>query len=159
AIFIEGSVTSSGDLTMTIADSTSVLDIFVSGTIVTHSSFKLGSPNYPALTRLYIGSDKELDIQSGLIVEAEIWAGNEKVIWERNSCLLGSLFAGELQVVSEFKPHHDQGVTRAGDSCPPPPGTGAGSSGAGMPSSGAGMESSGAGGMTTGGSTGSGGGV
>jgi hypothetical protein len=153
AIFIDGGVTVGSDLVMTIADSNSVLDIFVSGTIVTNANFKLGSPNYPALTRLYIGGKQDLDIQSQLTVGGEIWAGNAKVLWESTSDLFGALFAGDFEVSSKFRLHHDQGITSAGDGCPPPPVTG------GTSSASAATGASAASGMTTTGSAGTGGGV
>jgi hypothetical protein len=132
-LFVDGSVTSSGNLEITVADSSSALDLFVSGTIVATSSFTLGNPNYPALTRLYIGSSQSLDVQSALIVGAEIWAGNAKVLWESDSDVFGALFAGDLEVLSKLNLHHDQGVTVAGHGCEPPGGTtgGGGASGGG----------------------------
>jgi hypothetical protein len=131
ALLIDGSVTSSADLVLTVADASSAFDIFVSGTIVATSSFKLGSPSYPALTRLYVGGTQTLDVQSTLIVGGEIWAGNATVLWESDSAAFGSIFAGDFQVVSNFTLHYDQGVVRAGDSCPPPGGGGAGGAGGG----------------------------
>jgi hypothetical protein len=80
---------------MSVADTRSSLDIFVSGTSVTDSSFKLGSSSYPALARLCVERTQPLDIQSGLLVGAEIWAGNPKAIGEINSDVFGALFAGD----------------------------------------------------------------
>jgi hypothetical protein len=153
AVFVDGNVSSGGDLTITVADATSSLDLFVTGTIVTSSNFKLGNPNFPALTRLYIGSGQSLDVQGGLIVGAEIWAGNAKVLWESNSDAFGALFAGDLQVLSTLNLHHDQGVVRAGAGCPPPGSSGTG----GATGSGGSGGSGGAGGSGAGGSGGSGG--
>jgi len=131
AVFIDGSVTSSQDLVMTVADASSALDIFVSGTIVATSSFRLGNPSYPALTRLYVGGTQTLDVQSMLIIGAEIWAGNATVLWESDSDAFGSIFAGDFQGVSNLNIHSDQGVLRAGSNCPPPGGGGGGPGGAG----------------------------
>jgi hypothetical protein len=131
ALFIDGSVTSSGDLTMTVADAASAFDIFVSDTIVTQASFTLGSPNYPALTRLYIGGTQTLDMQAELTVGAEIWAGNATVLWEGTSDLFGAIFAGDFQVVADMNLHHDGAVDRAGGSCQPPGGSGGGTGGSG----------------------------
>ncbi|HMF41208.1 MAG TPA: hypothetical protein VKQ32_10950 [Polyangia bacterium] len=131
ALFIDGSVTSSGDLVLTVADPTSAIDIFVSGTIVATSSFSLGNPSYPALTRLYIGGTQTLNVQSMLIIGAEIWAGNATVLWESDTDAFGSIFAGDLQVVSTFNLHYDQGVIHAGNRCPGGEGGGTGGTGGG----------------------------
>jgi hypothetical protein len=131
ALFIDGSVTSSQDLVLTVADATSAFDIFVSGTIVATSSFNLGSPSYPALTRLYVGGTQTLDVQSMLIIGAEIWAGNATVLWESDTDAFGSIFAGDLQVISNFNLHYDSGVTRAGERCPGGEGGSTGTGGTG----------------------------
>jgi hypothetical protein len=126
ALFIDGSVTSGGDLTITVADASSAFDIFISDTIVAQANFTLGSPNYPALTRLYIGGSETLDMQASLIVGAEIWAGNATVLWEGSADVFGAIFAGDLQVLDNLNLHHDEAVDRAGGSCPPPGGSGSG---------------------------------
>jgi hypothetical protein len=131
ALFVDGNIGSSGDLTITVADSSSSFDIFVSGTIGTQANFKLGNPNFPALTRLYVGGTQALNIQSGLIVGAEIWAGNATVTWESTSDMFGAIFAGDFNALSALRLHHDQGVVRAGEGCPPPPGAPPGPGGAG----------------------------
>jgi hypothetical protein len=138
-LFVDGSISASGDLDITVADSSSALDVFVTGTVTATSSFTLGSPQYPALTRLYIGGTQTLDIQSTLKVGGEIWAGNATVRWESESDVWGAIFAGDLQVVSNLNLHHDQGITVAGGGCEPPPGgsgagggNGAGGTGGGM---------------------------
>jgi hypothetical protein len=122
AIFIDGDVNANALLTMTIADGTSQLDVFVSGTIVATSETTIGTPNFPALTRLYIGGTATLDIQSTLVVGGEIWAGNAKVLWESESDMYGAIFAGDFQVLSDLKLHADEAVVQVGSSCTPPGG-------------------------------------
>jgi hypothetical protein len=129
ALFINGSVSSSSPLQMTVADGMSTFDIYVSGTITTTDSFTLGNPSYPALTRLYVGSSQALDIQASLIVGAEIWAGNAQVNWESGSALFGALFAGNFQGLSRVVIHQDQGIDYAGSGCPPMGGGGTGTTG------------------------------
>ena len=134
-LFVDGSISASGDLTITVADSSSALDVFVTGTITATSTFNLGSPQFPALTRLYIGGTQPLDIQSTLKIGAEIWAGNAVVNWESETDVWGAIFAGDLHVLSSLRLHHDQGITVAGENCEPPgpegPGTGGMGGGAG----------------------------
>jgi hypothetical protein len=134
AVLVDGDVTAGGDLTMTIADPTSQLDVWVSGTIVATSSFKFGSASYPALSRLYVGGTQPLDIQANLIIGGELWAGNAPVTWESDSDMFGAIFAGDFNVKSTFHLHHDLGVDTVGSSCPPP-GGGSSSGGGGSGSS------------------------
>jgi hypothetical protein len=122
-IFIDGNIDVSGFFTMTLDPKVvSELDVFVSGTITVTSSFKLGSPAIPALTRLYVGSAQKLVVSSGLTVGGEIWAGNAPVVWESNADLYGAVFAGDFEGKSPLNVHHDTGVVQAGKPCGPPPG-------------------------------------
>src|SRR5262249_35092910 len=98
------------------------------------------------LTRIYIGTSGTLNIQSMLTIGAEIWAGNATVVWESTSDMFGAIFAHDFQVISDLNLHQDQGVTRAGDICPPPGSGGAG----GATGSGGTTGSGGAGGGTCG---------
>jgi hypothetical protein len=136
ALFIDGDVSSSGLLTMTIADPTSQLDVWISGTITSaQSQFSFGSGAYPALSRMYVGGTQTLDIQVGLVIGGELWAGNAPVLWESDSDMFGALFVGDLHVLSRFALHQDQAVVTVGSSTCPPPGGGSGSSSGGTTSS------------------------
>jgi hypothetical protein len=72
-----------------------------------------------------------VDIQSDTIVGAEIWAGNAKVLWESDTTVFGSIFAGDFEATSDFKLHYDNAVAQVGSNCPPPPGTGDGGTSSG----------------------------
>lgn len=122
AIVIDGDVTVGGFFTMTLDPKvTSELDIFVSGTIKVTSSFKLGSPAIPALTRLYVGGSQNFVVSSVMTVGGEIWAGNAAVTWESNAYLYGALFAGDFEGKSPLNVHHDKAIVQAGKPCGPPP--------------------------------------
>jgi hypothetical protein len=128
AIFIDGDAIAGAFLTFTIADGSSQLDVFISGTLVASSDAKIGSPSFPASTRVYVGGTQPLDIKSNLVIGGELWAGNAKVIWEATSDMFGAIFAGDFEVRSNFNLHHDLGVVQVGSSCPPPGGGDAGTS-------------------------------
>jgi hypothetical protein len=129
-LFIDGNINVNGfELTV---DPTGELDIFVNGAVLSTGSFTLGSANWPALTRMYIGTSGTFDIQSGLIIGANIWAGNANVLWESTSDMFGTLVAGDLDLVADFRAHQDNAILSAGDTCPkPPPPGGGGDAGAG----------------------------
>lgn len=131
ALFIDGNVTTQDSLTMTIADAASQLDIFISGTIDTQSDIKIGNRDFPAQTRVYIGGTQTVDIQSNAVIGAEIWAGNAKVLWESDSAVFGSIFAGDFEALSDFALHYDNAIVQVGSDCPPPGGGGGGGAGDG----------------------------
>jgi hypothetical protein len=152
AIFVDGDINANANLTITIADATSQLDLFVSGTIVATSEARIGNPNFPALTRIYIGGTQTLDMQSSLIVGGEIWAGNAKVLWESEADMFGAIFAGDFSALSQFNLHADEGVLQVGSSCTPPGGGGpAGGGEGGTTGGGEGGTTGGGEGGTTGG--------
>jgi hypothetical protein len=101
----------------------------------------LGSANYPALTRLYIGGSTAFELSSTTVIAGNIYAPNAKIVWTSDTDMYGSLFAGDFDVESDLNLHHDESILQAGDSCPPPsppPGGNGGASGSGGTSGGAG---------------------
>src|SRR5262249_32409366 len=130
ALYIDGNINAQSSLSITL-DATSVLDIFVSGTITSGSNFSLGNANYPALTRLYIGGTGTLELSSTPVTAGNTYAPNAKVLWTSETDMYGSIFAGDFEVQSRLNLHHDEGVVHAGDKCPPPRRPPGGSGGAG----------------------------
>src|SRR5262249_20066333 len=55
ALFIDGNVSPSSGMSF-VLDPTAQFDIVINGTISSSSAMVIGSPNYPALSRTYIGS-------------------------------------------------------------------------------------------------------
>jgi hypothetical protein len=123
AIYIEGNISAGGDLKFTL-DPTAELDIFVTGTITTGASLTIGSANYPALTRVYVGTTGSFTVQSGAIYGANIWAANAAVTWESSSDYFGSIIVGSLDNQAEAKVHQDTAILKAGLTCPQPGGGG-----------------------------------
>src|SRR5262249_22802445 len=70
-IYVQGNIQAGGDLKITL-DPTAELDIFVTGNVSTQSSLTIGSANYPALTRVYLGTTGTFTVQSGAIYGANI---------------------------------------------------------------------------------------
>jgi hypothetical protein len=97
------------------------LDLFVSGTIRASSNLRIGSPNAPALTRVYVGGTTDLEVKSNLLVAGNLWAGNAKVIWNSETDFFGSIFAGDFESKSLLQLHYDRAVVKTGDECPKPP--------------------------------------
>jgi hypothetical protein len=119
-IFVDGNITADAFLTITLADSNATLDVFVSGTITGQSEFKLGSPNWPALTHVYLGTTAAFELSSLINLAGNIWAGYATVSWTSDTDMFGSLFANDFQVTSALRLHYDRAVTNGGSDCQPP---------------------------------------
>lgn len=121
AIFIDGDIDTSGFLEITL-DTTmaSELDVFVSGTITSSSQFKFGSPNTPALARLYIGGTSTFAMSSQMVIAGEVWVGNAPVDWTSQTDMFGAIFAGDFTATAKLNLHHDQAIDQVGSPCNPP---------------------------------------
>src|SRR5262249_44798561 len=71
ALYIDGDVSSGAEFAVTV-DPTGQLDVFIAGRFTSQSVFNLGSPNWPALVRIYVGTSP-LDITGGSLVGAFIY--------------------------------------------------------------------------------------
>lgn len=122
AIYVDGDVDAGGAFAIALGPK-GELDLFVSGTIRASSSLRLGNPNAPALTRIYVGGAADLEVKSTLLVAGNLWAGDAKVIWNSETDFFGSIFAGNFESKSPFQIHYDRAVVKKGDDCPklPPP--------------------------------------
>jgi hypothetical protein len=123
ALFVGGDVMTSAPLTITL-DPTAELDVFVAGTLGTSASLTIGSVNYPALARLYIGSPNGFHISSSGELGANFYVPNGQVQASARLEVFGAVFAGDFAASSEVAIHFDRQVLRAGDTCGPtqPPG-------------------------------------
>jgi hypothetical protein len=118
AIYVQGSISAGGNLKFTL-DPTAELDIFVTGTMTTQASLSVGSANYPALTRVYLGGGT-FDVQSGATYGAEIWAAKATTTWESGTDYFGSIVVGSLDNQDKIKLHQDTAILSAGKTCPQP---------------------------------------
>ena len=128
AIFIDGDIQSSAFLEISLADQASELDIFVKGTINPTSSFTLGSPNWPALTHVYLGTTNAFTLSDTTIISGNVWVGNATVDWTSTTDMFGAVFSNQFNVSSALNIHYDSAVTHTGTDCndagppgPPPP--------------------------------------
>lgn len=122
ALYIDGDIAASSLMAMTPEPGGS-LDIFVSGTITASSTFKLGSANFPALTRLYIGGSTEFKLTANVVIGGNVWAGNAKVTWTSDTDMFGAVFADDFESTAPLAIHYDRAIVDQGDECkktPPP---------------------------------------
>jgi hypothetical protein len=118
ALYIDGNVSSGGEFAITV-DPTGQLDVFIAGQMTSQAVFNLGSPNYPALVRIYIGTGP-FNITGGSLVGAFIYNAAGLVQPESDLDVFGGIFAGNFSSTSRTTIHYDRGVLNAGGSCPPP---------------------------------------
>jgi hypothetical protein len=123
AIYVQGNIGAGGPLKFTL-DPTAELDIFVTGTVTAEAALSIGSVNYPALTRVYIGSSS-FDVQDGATYGANIWAANAHTIWESSTDYFGTIVVGSLDNEDSIKLHQDTAILSAGRTCPQPGSNGA----------------------------------
>jgi hypothetical protein len=129
AIYVAGDVTSSNPLAF-VLDPTAELDIFIGGTIVTSQTLVIGSPAYPALSRTYVGGAAKLKFSQDVRLAGEFYAGSSALVdWTANNEVYGAVFAGNFKASQVTNIHYDRAVLLAGQSCPPPAGSGGTSSG------------------------------
>ncbi len=135
ALYIDGIVNPSAPIAF-VNDPTGSFDVFIADTFVSSQTVVIGSPNYPALNRTYIGGTESLKFSQDVRIAGEIWAGNSSLVdWSANNEIYGSVFAGNFKSSQNTIIHYDRGVLDAGKTCPPPSSTGGGDGGASSSSS------------------------
>jgi hypothetical protein len=122
ALYIDGDVHNSDALTFAL-DPGAELDIFIAGKIDSSDKLTIGSPNYPALSRTYVGSPDGLNLSAGSRIGGNLYAAYGPVSWSASSDLYGSIFAGDFTASASTVIHYDRGVLGAGNACLPPPST------------------------------------
>jgi hypothetical protein len=125
ALFI-GDVNTSGDLTITL-DPIAELDVFIKGGLSTSSLLVIGNPNYPALSRTYVGATSGISLSSDVQLSGNLYAGYGLVSPSSELEVFGSVFAGDVSALAAVKIHYDREVLSVGQDCPP----GSGSAGGG----------------------------
>jgi hypothetical protein len=117
-------------------DPNGAFDIFIAGKLDTSAKLTIGSPNYPALTRTYVGSTTGVTFSSDANIAGNIYAAFGLVTWSAGTDAYGSVFAGDFTASAATRIHYDTAVLNAGGSCPPPNGGGPGPGDGGGSSSG-----------------------
>lgn len=118
AIFIGGDIATSNNVTITL-DPTASLDIFVAGSVNTSAPLRFGSPNYPALTRVYIGGTQGFQVSNSSDLGANFYVPNGPVRSSAPLEVFGAVFAGTFETSNRVSVHYDRQVLRAADECTP----------------------------------------
>jgi hypothetical protein len=121
ALFIDGDIQLSKPLTITL-DPDATLDVLVSGDVGTSSALVIGSPNYPALSRFYIGGATGFSISSNAQLGSFFYAPYGLVGASSPLEVYGGVFAGDFQNSNRTAVHYDRAVLDVGGDCTPPSG-------------------------------------
>lgn len=117
ALYVEGDVEASSALAF-VLDPDAELDLFVQGTLKVSDTFVFGSPNYPALSRAYIGGTAKIALSDDVRLAGQLYAANsEQLVWSAKNAIYGSVFAGNFRSSDVTQIHYDRGVLKAGDDC------------------------------------------
>jgi hypothetical protein len=120
ALYIDGDVVPSAPLAL-VLDPTAELDIFIAGTIKSSQTLVIGSPNYPALSRTYVGGTAKLAFSQDVRIAGEFYAANSALVdWSAHNDIYGAVFAGNFKSSQVTTIHYDRGVLQAGSECPGP---------------------------------------
>ncbi|TDP75949.1 DUF7305 domain-containing protein [Bradymonas sediminis] len=117
ALYIGGDILSNGKVTITLTPDAQ-LDLFVAGSVRVTNGFKLGSPNYPALVRAYIGGDQGLQTTSGSDIAGFIYAVPGGIQSTTSSEFFGGVYGQTVGSTGGNKYHYDRLINVVGESCP-----------------------------------------
>jgi hypothetical protein len=116
AVFIAGSVSLSGSLYVEV-DPTGSLDVLIAGTLNDSQMTNIGSPNYPALSRFYIGSTSGFQISQSARLGAFFYAPYGLVSTSAPLTEYGGIFAGDFQASQSVDIHYDRAILNVGGGC------------------------------------------
>jgi len=120
ALMIGGNVSLSNSFQMLPAPGAE-LDVFVAGQFTASGEMALGSPAYPALMRVYLGSSTGLNLSNNTDIGAFLYAAAGPVTLSNKFDMFGGLIAGSLSASNEVTIHYDRAVLQAGTDCPDDP--------------------------------------
>ncbi|MEZ4269818.1 MAG: hypothetical protein R3F39_25955, partial [Myxococcota bacterium] len=121
ALFIDGVIETSGKLQIT-PSPTGELDVLIAGKLDLSNELRLGSPAFPALLRVYVGSTEGITLSNKLTVGAFVYAAAGPVRLSNQLDLYGGLVVGSLDASNKLQIHYDRAVLQSGSACPDPSG-------------------------------------
>lgn len=117
ALYIGGDINSSSPLHITVTPDAQ-LDIFVAGSVKTNTGLKLGSPNFPALLRMYVGGAGGFHANTGADLSGYIYAVPGGIKSTGGLEVFGGVFGQSIATNNGGTYHFDRRINVVGDSCP-----------------------------------------
>ncbi len=118
ALFVEASINVAASIQFTV-DPAGSLDLFVGGSIAASGELGLGSPNYPALSRMYVGGSS-FSGSADARFAGNVYAINAKLSRGAGSEVYGSLIADDISASSDLTVHYDRQILNVGKECEVP---------------------------------------
>jgi len=119
ALFIDGDIDVSGMLHIHPLPGAQ-LDIFTLGSIKINGNTVLGSPNYPAATRIYIGGNGPVTFANSLELSGFLYSDQATVSVNNALDIYGGLSVYKLQTSNTLVVHYDSGAQQLSEYCPAP---------------------------------------
>ena len=119
AIFVDGDVYIDDRASFT-PGPTGELDIFVAGDFHANDEVVLGSPSYPASTRLYVGGDDGLLIEDAADVGGNIYVVPGTIELQDELDIFGAIYGQNVLFQDNVAIHYDRQVAQSGEYCPEP---------------------------------------
>jgi hypothetical protein len=120
SLFIQGDVI--GQTVSFVLDPTAEFDTFITGTIKIGGQFIVGSPNYPALSRTYIGGTAPVDLggEAGRTA-GNVYMGKSPLNVSSHLVIYGGFIVASLSNQENIEIHYDRAVLEVPVCAPPPP--------------------------------------
>lgn len=119
ALFIDGDVKSNNPLTITLTPDAQ-LDVFIAGDVDTNNEFKLGSPNYPALQRVYVGGPTGFMTNNAVTIGGYLYVVPGSIDTNNEVEIFGGLYSNEIVTNNDWRIHYDRRITTVGRECDDP---------------------------------------
>jgi hypothetical protein len=116
ALFVDGDVQLDKPLVITL-DADASLDVLVAGNFSDSSHLTIGSPNYPALSRFYIGGTTGFSVSSDAALGGFFYAPYGLVGSSAPLEVYGGVFAGNFHNSGTTSVHYDEAVLGVGGDC------------------------------------------
>ncbi|HEV8323974.1 MAG TPA: hypothetical protein VG389_20325 [Myxococcota bacterium] len=121
ALYVGGDVQLSQSFRVTVDPGFS-LDVFIAGDLSVSSGSSFGSPNYPAMTRVYIGGANGFSMSAGSLFGAFFYAAYGPVMTSGDIEVFGGVFAGDFGASAGTTIHYDLAVLDLPGDCTNPGG-------------------------------------
>lgn len=115
ALYIDGDVAAAG-LSL-VPDPGAELDVFVKGNVVASGPVYIGTPQYAAVTRLYVNGAGEFPIGPNVHLAGNLYVPNGTVSVASTARQYGSIHTGSFTNAAEMRLHYDNGIAKAGATC------------------------------------------
>ncbi|MFW5968798.1 MAG: DUF7305 domain-containing protein, partial [Persicimonas sp.] len=119
ALYVDGDIDAENELTITLAEDAQ-FDVFIRGDVTVGNGLVLGSPNYPALMRTYIGGEGGLNVNNPTRAGAYVYAVPGGIDNNNQTEVFGGIYTGEYEANNRSLIHFDRRVTTVGKDCPEP---------------------------------------